>query len=262
MSGSRALILENLRRAVAVRQEEAGREPEKNIKINQYASAGFGGAPDSGPAEPAEPLPTWTQPAAEALIPALEASGAVARVSRSPEDLARDLAWVVREYGVKSVAAWRHPLLEWFGAAEILDGLGVEVWQADLADQAADSRGHQETASAIPGRGVCRQAEGMDLGLCAAEAVLAATGTVVLAPGPGRPRSTALLPPVFLVLADPAMVMSDLRAFLPLAEAWRTESAPSGIFCVTGPSATGDIEFVLVRGAHGPPTVIVLLVDF
>lgn len=183
-------------------------------------------------------------------MPLFEAVGVTARVCASPQDLARELAEVARECEAKTAAAWDHPLLERLGAARLLAECGVAVTPPPAADSGA----------ATPG--VCAGIEGADLGLCAAEALLAATGTVVLAPGPGRPRATALLPPVLLVLADPATAVADLRAFLPLAEHWRDRRDPSGLFCVTGPSATGDIEFVYVKGAHGPTKVVVLLAEY
>jgi L-lactate dehydrogenase complex protein LldF len=214
----------------------------------------------SGP-ERACGAPTPFQGSAADLVPLFEAAGVTARVCTSPEDLARELAEVARESGAKTAAAWDHPLLERLGAARLLAEGGVAVIAPPAARNATgNAAAHSPSDAATPG--VCAGIEGADLGLCAAEALLAATGTVVLAPGPGRPRATALLPPVLLVLADPATALADLRAFLPLAADWRDRRDPSGLFCVTGPSATGDIEFVYVQGAHGPTRVVVLLADY
>ena len=79
---------------------------------------------------------------------------------------------------------------------------------------------------------------------------------------PGCPRSTALLPYALVVVVRAKDALADFRALMPQAAAWYEQFNPSGVFCITGPSGTGDIEFVMVRGAHGPPTVVALVTDF
>jgi L-lactate dehydrogenase complex protein LldG len=96
-------------------------------------------------------------------------------------------------------------------------------------------------------------------GITTAQAGLADTGTVVLVHSPERGRLAALLAPVHIVFLNKSCVYPDKVTFL--AEARRTgwDLTLTPITWVTGPSLTADIEKVLVRGAHGPRKVVVLL---
>ena len=69
-----------------------------------------------------------------------------------------------------------------------------------------------------------------------------------------------MLPPVHVVVATPEQIVATLAdAFDALRE--RHESAlPSMLSFITGPSRTGDIERILVLGAHGPKELFVILV--
>jgi len=49
-------------------------------------------------------------------------------------------------------------------------------------------------------------------------------------------------------------------AYEALAKKYATTGYPSFIGFITGPSRTGDIERILVLGAHGPKKLTVLLV--
>lgn len=232
-SDSRDFILSNLRAALAANPV---RVPE---------------------ARPRAASPPWSG-SAQDLARAFEAAGASARVCASPQDLARELVRVAREHGAARAAVWGHPAIAGLGLDRELEQAGVAVVRASGGPDRA-----RACRPSWPGENLsCREAAGADLGLCVADAVLAASGTLVLRSGPGRPRSHALLPPVFVALASPATALADLDGLMPVLDGWIGEKALSGVFCVTGPSATGDIEFVLVRGAHGPPTVVVLVADF
>lgn len=90
---------------------------------------------------------------------------------------------------------------------------------------------------------------------------VAETGTLVLMSGPGRPRSTSLLPPVHVAVVRRQQIlgtMADLFAHLSGLAA--TGDFPSAVNMITGASRTADIEHVLVRKVHGPGEVVVLLV--
>ncbi len=102
---------------------------------------------------------------------------------------------------------------------------------------------------------------GADVGISNVAQLIAETGSVVMATGPGEPRALSLLPPVHIAVADPGQLLDDLfdlfDLFSPLA---RPEKLPpSCLTLITGPSKTGDIELKLVTGVHGPGEIHVVL---
>jgi L-lactate dehydrogenase complex protein LldG len=72
---------------------------------------------------------------------------------------------------------------------------------------------------------------------------------------PGRARSVSLLPLIHVAVIELRQVVSDLKELYTLLNQDPREKA-SGLSncltCITGPSKTGDIELVMVHGAHGP----------
>ena len=103
-----------------------------------------------------------------------------------------------------------------------------------------------------------RAAASADLGVTGAVLGVASTGSVLLRPGPGAPRSASLLPPIHLALLPEERIVAG---FEELVAAWPEHAGGSSqTVLVTGPSRTTDIERALVRGVHGPLRVVVLVV--
>lgn len=98
----------------------------------------------------------------------------------------------------------------------------------------------------------------VDAGLTRARSAIAATGSLVLRPGPGEPRLLSLVPPVHFVLLDATAIHTDLHAAM-TAEGW-SGSLPTNALLVSGPSKTADIQQTLAYGAHGPRELVVLVV--
>jgi L-lactate dehydrogenase complex protein LldG len=69
----------------------------------------------------------------------------------------------------------------------------------------------------------------------------------------------SVLPPHHIVIAQKAQVVADLPAAFELLAQKYEGKYPSFISFITGPSRTGDIERILVLGAHGPKKLTVLL---
>lgn len=90
-------------------------------------------------------------------------------------------------------------------------------------------------------------------------AAVAETGTLVLVSGPASPGSLAFLPEIHLVaVARDTVVGSFEQAFARL----RQEAPlrlPRAVNLVSGASRTGDIGGKIVRGAHGPRRLVVIL---
>ncbi len=112
-------------------------------------------------------------------------------------------------------------------------------------------------ANALAKQGV-QVAAGRDasvrVGITGADAALAATGSLVLLSGAGKPRLASLLPPVYVAVLHQDQILADL-------ETWVTQLRQGGIdsfreiasaMIISGPSRTADIAMQLILGMHGP----------
>ena len=97
-----------------------------------------------------------------------------------------------------------------------------------------------------------------DAGISECDALVAQTGSVLLTSRTSGGRSLSVLPPHHVVLARCAQLVADLPAAFTLLKAKYANGYPSMISLITGPSRTGDIERILVLGAHGPKKLTVL----
>lgn len=164
---------------------------------------------------------------------ALEALAGQVHVVASP-DAAREC---VRELiQGKTAVASNHPFLSECGISSLH---GVEAGIDDVEIH----------------RNVCSRA---DVGITSAFCLLAETGTVVIRATPEEPRLISLLPPVHIAVVAANRLLSNLDEMLAMVP--RPADQASATIFVTGPSRTGDIEQILVRGVHGPGTVHVVIV--
>jgi L-lactate dehydrogenase complex protein LldG len=91
-----------------------------------------------------------------------------------------------------------------------------------------------------------------DVGISACDALVAQTGSVVVTSRSAGGRALSVLPPHHVVVARREQLVPDLPAAFALVKEKYGTSYPSMISIITGPSRTGDIERILVLGAHGP----------
>ena len=89
-------------------------------------------------------------------------------------------------------------------------------------------------------------------------ALVAQTGSVLVTSRSAGGRALSVLPPHHVVLARREQLVADLPAAFALLKRKYAESYPSMISFITGPSRTGDIERILVLGAHGPKKLTIL----
>lgn len=94
--------------------------------------------------------------------------------------------------------------------------------------------------------------EKCDVGISECDALVAQTGTVVVTSRSAGGRALSCLPPHHVVIARREQLVPDLPAAFALIKAKHGANYPSMISFITGPSRTGDIERILVLGAHGP----------
>nr|WP_290669874.1 lactate utilization protein [Ardenticatena sp.] len=97
-----------------------------------------------------------------------------------------------------------------------------------------------------------------DVGITAAAAALAETGTVVVQSGRGKSRLVSLLPPVHIAVLTTDQITTDLFTWV---ETMRPAEMPANLVFISGPSKTADIEQTLAIGVHGPKRFVVVLVD-
>ncbi len=103
--------------------------------------------------------------------------------------------------------------------------------------------------------------ESCDVGMTACEALIAQTGSVLITSRSSGGRALSVLPPHHVVLATRGQLLPDMVAGYALWRQKYAESYPSLISFITGASRTGDIERILVLGAHGPKKLTVLLME-
>jgi len=94
--------------------------------------------------------------------------------------------------------------------------------------------------------------EKCDVGISECDALIAQTGTVLVTSKTAGGRALSCLPPHHVVIARHEQLVPDLPAAFALLKQRHGANYPSMISFITGPSRTGDIERILVLGAHGP----------
>jgi L-lactate dehydrogenase complex protein LldG len=127
----------------------------------------------------------------------------------------------------------------------------------------------REVASSLPAERITwthgdwqpREMATLSASLITAEALLADSGTCVVACPTAPERLLCYLPPACVVVAR----IDQLAEHLPAAWGELTKrladpAARGELVMVTGPSRTADIEKILILGAHGPKRLVVLLV--
>jgi L-lactate dehydrogenase complex protein LldG len=153
----------------------------------------------------------------------------------------------------KSVAAWRHPLVESLGLEGALAGLQVPLRTTGPIDpEAGRERDRAERA------GQRADIIASYIGVTGADFCLADTATLVLRNRPGQPRSVALVPSIHIAVITLDQILADMKelfALLRWDERYRPEGLSNYMSFISGPSKTADIEATMVHGAHGPREV-------
>ena len=155
------------------------------------------------------------------------------------------------EWGTqKRVAAWKHPLIDNLHLQEILADVEVPVHYTDLTAPGQNSAAMRAKRSEIRRRVIDSY-----IGVTSADYCVANTATLVMRAQPGQARSVSLLPLIHVAVIELKQVISDLKELYTLLKKDPRENAAglgNCLTCITGPSKTGDIELVMVHGAHGP----------
>ncbi len=149
---------------------------------------------------------------------------------------ARALADLVAQKSWKKVAYHGHPIIQ-----PLVASLPCEAWEADKSFDK-------------------QRLEGCDAGLTTCESIVAQLGSILVSSQSSGGRALSVLPHAHVVIAEVSQVVPDLGTSLALAKARHGDTMPSMLSYITGPSRTGDIERILVLGAHGPKELFLILV--
>jgi len=102
-------------------------------------------------------------------------------------------------------------------------------------------------------------------GITGANAIVADSGTLVLAEDLGFGRAASNIPPVHIALVTGDRVIENLLDAAAVGRAYAVlhlhKPVPRYLSLISGPSKTADIGLHLVRGMHGPKQVYVLVLD-
>ena len=99
------------------------------------------------------------------------------------------------------------------------------------------------------------------VGLTSCEALVARTGSIVVAPATASGRRLSIYPDQHLVLARPSQLVAEIGDALRAVQGRYGAQLPSMLSLTTGPSRTADIEKTLVLGAHGPRRLTLFLLE-
>jgi len=100
--------------------------------------------------------------------------------------------------------------------------------------------------------------EACDAAITECDALIAQTGSVLVTSRSAGGRALSVLPPHHVVVTRRDRLLPDLPAAFELLKQKYAPDYPGFISLITGPSRTGDIERILVLGAHGPKKLTIL----
>jgi L-lactate dehydrogenase complex protein LldG len=219
---ARALVLSRIRAGLGVTGKDGTREASVEERLR---------------AHPRGTIPARARADHETLLELmatmLATQGAeVTRVS-APEDAVRAIAGDLRKHGLPSRlrmgADAELAVLPWDTTPEVERVSGP----ADGEDRAALSR---------------------------AVVAAAETGTLVLVSGADNPTTLAFLPETHFILVRAGDVAGSYEeAFDSLRAIYGEGALPRTVNLISGPSRTADIEQTIVRGAHGPKRLHVVI---
>ncbi len=100
-------------------------------------------------------------------------------------------------------------------------------------------------------------------GITGVSSAFAATGSLVLQSGAGRYRNASLLPDLHIAILTPDQMMPDFEAWQQAqqAQGYPAFTKSSNTTIITGPSKTADIAQELIKGAHGPREVHIVILS-
>ena len=101
------------------------------------------------------------------------------------------------------------------------------------------------------------------IGITGVDAALATTGSLVIVSGPGRSRTTGLLPQTHIALITEDQILPNMEIWLERQRQNNLEAfrQAANINIISGPSRTADIAMELILGMHGPSTLHIVIIE-
>ena len=228
------------------------------------------------------------------------AAEAVGTVVHGPTDAAGAVATalqVLHDHEVQMVVKSKSMATEEIQLNAALEDDGIEVVETDLGEFLVQVAGERPSHIVAPALHIVReraaelisQATGEDLppdpdvlvgaaarhlrsrfieagaGITGANALVAATGTVMLVCNEGNTRLASALPPVHIVIAGIDKLVPTLADATTMLESLPRSATGQPISTyvsfISGPSRSADIELSLSMGVHGPRHVHIVLLD-
>ena len=228
------------------------------------------------------------------------AAEAVGTVVHGPTDAAGAVATalqVLHDHEVQMVVKSKSMATEEIQLNAALEDDGIEVVETDLGEFLVQVAGERPSHIIAPALHITREraaeliskATGEDLppdpdvlvgaaarhlrsrfidagaGITGANALVAATGTVMLVSNEGNARLASALPPVHIVIAGIDKLVPTLADATTMLESLPRSATGQPISTyvsfISGPSRSADIELSLSMGVHGPRHVHIVLLD-
>ncbi len=144
------------------------------------------------------------------------------------------------QHHAEHILAWDFAHIPVKGLREALEKAGIRITVPAMHDEF-----RAETIEAI---------REVPVGLTGVDAAAAATGTLIVSTAPGKGRLPTILPPVHIAVLTLDQLVPHLEAWLARERANDSPTLrdPANVALITGPSRTGDIEMIMVKGVHGP----------
>jgi L-lactate dehydrogenase complex protein LldG len=219
---ARALVLSRIRAALGITTKDRTREAAVEERLRRH---------------PRNTIPARARAHHEALIDLMTAmltsQGAEVTRAATPEDAVRVIADDLGAHDLPSVLR--------MGSDPVL---GALPWDAVPALQRRTGRAEARDRAALS-RAVTAAAE---------------TGTLFLVSGNDNPTTLAFLPESHFILVRAGDVVGSYEeAFDHLRALYGEGALPRSVNLISGPSRTADIEQTIVRGAHGPKRLHVVI---
>lgn len=231
---------------------------------------------------------------AKQLADSFRENGGEAHIARTREEALRVIGDLVRPGDI--VVKGKSMTCEEIGLREFLSEKGAEVWETDLGEFIVQLAGIRPMHPVNPAAGVSREevfrlfeeklgvklsgdvAEAVeaarrflrgkyvnaDVGISGGNVAAAEEGIILTVENEGNIRLSTTLPRRYVIVLGMEKIVPTIEdAIKVLKVTWRYAGykAPTYINAVSGPSKTGDIEKVIVYGAHGPKEVHLVILD-